>query len=366
MRVCLDARLTGFAGIGRFIVGLWDGLRREGADLVVLGPERAAIDHLGAAAAYEVPGPRVPVGPRPLLPVEQLTVPRLLRRHRIDVHHSPHLAVPYAARVPIVLTVHDLFMYKDPTMARSRAAGRYYRTVFPMAVRRATVVVGGSEYASRELREVLGVPATKIRTVECGLDHHRWQRPPPAVVDATLARFGVQAPYLLYVGTAKRHKNLVTLLTAYGQAPGLPPLVLAGPTAAELDAHAPTAPRRGVQLLGRVADEDLPALYAGARAVVLPSLYESVGFTALEAMACGIPLVSSDGGGLPDSVGDAGLLVPAIDVDAWTGALNRIVDDDALRATLVMRGRARAATRSWERAAREYLEIYSDVSVGGP
>ena len=120
--------------------------------------------------------------------------------------------------------------------------------------------------------------------------------------------------------------------------------------------------RRRVRVLGRVADRDLPALYAGAVALVLPSLYESVGFTALEAMACGTAVVSSDGGGLPTTVGDAGVLVPATDVDAWTSALVRIAGDDQLRAVNVAKGRERATARSWKRAALAYLDIYSELS----
>jgi glycosyltransferase involved in cell wall biosynthesis len=361
VRVSFDARLAGFPGIGRFIVGLWGALLSEHDDLAVLGPRRAAVDFLGDVG-YPRPGPTLPVGPRPLFGLEQLALPWLLARERIDVHHSPHLTVPYATRRPVVLTVHDLFLYKEPKKARSTAAGLYYRTVFPLAVRRADIVVGGSKYASEEVQDVFRVAPSKVRTVDYGLDHAHWRRPSTAAVDGVLARLRVRRPYLLYVGTAKRHKNLATLLAAHSRDAELPTLVLAGPTAAELAASAPGGGAGNVRVLGRIADADLPALYAGAVALLLPSLYESVGFTALEAMACGTPVVASDSAGLPVSVGDAGVLVPPTDVTSWLEALRRITSDGSLRDVLAARGSEKVAVRSWANAARSYRAIYEELA----
>jgi len=360
-RVCLDARLTGFPGIGRFIVGLWGALRRTDLDLVVLGPGRRREDWLGAAG-YAAPGPVVTFDARPFLPGEQLLLPSLLKRSGIDVHHSPHLTVPYLSRRPIVLTVHDLFFYKDRSKARSSSAGRYYRAAFPAAVRRASVIVAGSPYARRELTDVLGVPERKLRTIDYGLDHDRFRPVAPSEYETRLLALGVRTPYLLYVGTAKPHKNLTTLLAAHRGA-DLPPLVLAGPTPAELDASCPTWQEGGRTVaLGRVPDEALPSLYSAAMALAIPSLYESLGFPAVEAMACGTAVVASDGGGLPDTVGDDGLLVPATDVGAWRESLTKVVNDESLQLRLAEAGRQRAALRDWSKAARRYTDVYRDVA----
>jgi glycosyltransferase involved in cell wall biosynthesis len=113
-----------------------------------------------------------------------------------------------------------------------------------------------------------------------------------------------------------------------------------------------------VHALGRVPDRVLPALYSGARLLALPSLVEGCGLTPLEAMACGTPVVVSDGGALPDTVGDAGIIVPACDVDAWTDALRRVNADDTLRNELRERGFAHAARRDWRLCARQYVEVY--------
>jgi alpha-1,3-rhamnosyl/mannosyltransferase len=125
----------------------------------------------------------------------------------------------------------------------------------------------------------------------------------------------------------------------------------------------PTPDSRRVIALGRVADADLAALYGGALALLLPSLYEAVGFTALEAMACGTAVVCSDGGGLPETVGGGGLVVPALEVSAWSEALTRVSEDVALRTQLATEGRRGVAGRSWRAAAGAYLDIYREAAA---
>src|SRR6266511_3858360 len=360
MRIALDARLVGLPGIGRLTEGLWRGLHDIDADVVGLWPAGLPRDWL-SLHRFEPPGPHVTVKARPFLPVEQATIPSIVRRIGADVHHATHFNVPYLSRAPIVVTVHDLFPYLDRSNARSPIAGAYYRAVMPVAMRRARVIAAISNFTARQLRESLGLPEERIRVIEHGLDHDRWQPPEADRVQVVRERFRLPSQYLLYVGTAKRHKNLATLIAAHRRYH--PPLVLAGPTEQEL------APQLGgvgsdgtVRVLGRVPDDVLPALYAGAVALVLPSTYEAVGFTALEAMACGSPVVVSDGGGLPDTVGDAGLLVPARDVDAWAGALSRISEDTELHRQLAAAGRQRVATRSWRICAQQYLDLYTEVA----
>jgi alpha-1,3-rhamnosyl/mannosyltransferase len=175
-------------------------------------------------------------------------------------------------------------------------------------------------------------------------------------------RFGLPSDYLLYVGTAKPHKNLATLLAAH--TPQHPPLVLAGPTFAELAAGGlEPSDRQGLHVLGRVSDGDLPLLYGGARAVLVPSLHEGFGFTPLEGMACGAPVVSSDGGALPETVGDAAMVVPARDVEAWRHALGAVTTDDDLRRRLVNAGRHHVSGRTWERCAQRYAEVYAEIAA---
>ena len=359
MKVLFDARLSGHAGIGRFVEGLLSGLTDIGADVTALATHGDGGGWRGEAGPHGAPV--IKTRTHPFLPAEQLAIPRLLARGGFRVHHSAHLTVPYRARLPIVLTVHDLFPLKWPEHARSRLAAAYYRAVFPRALSRADAVVAVSPYTFRMIQELLPQSDERIRVIEHGIDHGVWYPRPEQEISAALAELGVGRPYLLYTGTAKWHKNLSTLLMAHR--PGLPALVLAGPTPEELSQVAPawTGTDR-VLPLGRVAGRLLPALYSGAAAVVLPSLHESVGFSALEAMACGAALVCSDSGSLPEVVGDAGLRLPSTDVDAWTAALDQVVGDQQLRGQLSIAGIARVRELSWTKAALAYDALYRELA----
>jgi glycosyltransferase involved in cell wall biosynthesis len=360
-RVTLDARFIGFAGVGRMLDGLWRGLVGLEADVTGLWPSRPPRDWMGAHRAPPA-GRHVAVAARPFLPPEQLILPTMLRRLGAVVHHAPYFAVPYLTRIPVVLTVHDLFPYLSPGVARSPATAAVYRAVVPSAIRRARVVVAVSRFTAGQLTETFGLDGDRLRVVEHGIDHDRWCTPDASEIAAVHSELGVPPEYLLYVGTLKPHKNLATVLAAHG--PQHPPLVLAGPGPDDL-VKAGLASRSlgSVIPLGRVSDATLAALYAGARALALPSLYEGVGFTALEAMACGAPVVCSDGGGLPDTVGDAGLQVPALDVAAWSEALTAVTEREFLRRRLIEAGRALVRRRSWETAASQYLDIYQEAAA---
>ncbi|HEY3831297.1 MAG TPA: glycosyltransferase family 1 protein [Acidimicrobiia bacterium] len=353
--------MVGIPGIGRFITGLWHGLDGIGVDVVGLWPGADGGDWLGAD--HGEPGAtQLTMRARPFLPREQLAVPLALRRIRPDVHHATHFNVPYATRVPIVLTIYDLIIYRDPSMARSRAAGVYYRMAVPLAVRRASVVVALSPFTARQLSDSFHIGEDRLRVVEAGLDHEFWNPASECAVDAVRSRYSLPREYLLYVGTAKLHKNLATLLAAHNASH--PPLVLAGPTRDELAANGIVAEPDDPHLvvLGRVPDDVLPALYTGARALLLPSLREGLGLTALEAMACGAPVVASDGGALPETVGDAGVVVPARDVAAWVEALDTVSGDDSLCRELVERGHRLVCTRDWKECARQYVDVYHEAA----
>ncbi|HZT64246.1 MAG TPA: glycosyltransferase family 1 protein [Acidimicrobiales bacterium] len=354
--VTFDARAVALPGVGRFVTGLGAALARRAPAhdtmVVPLVSARRPRGWLGPAALADPAGGRR-VRARPFGVTEQFELPLAIRAARAGVHHSPHLSVPWSAPAPVVLTVHDLFPLTHRRHARSAAARAYYRAVMPAAVKRAATVVAVSDFAAAQLEEVLDV--SDVAVVEHGVDHQQWRPLDEETVTRGLAVVGVRRPYLLYVGTTKWHKNLATLLAAVG--PGLPPLVLAGPTPGEL-ARAAGGRVSGARALGRVADGVMPALYCGAEAVAVPSLYESVGLTALEAMACGTPVVASDAPGLAATVEDAAVLVPATDAAGWADALERVCADEELRARLTGAGRRVAGARSWERAADAYLEIY--------
>jgi glycosyltransferase involved in cell wall biosynthesis len=208
-----------------------------------------------------------------------------------------------------------------------------------------------------------GISPAKITVVHHGHGRH-FQPAASAAIEMVRQRYTLAGPYLLFVGTLQPRKNLERLLAAFDRVAASEPsltLVLVGAIGWQperlTNALGALAARDRVKVLGFVDDADLPPLMSGALALAFPSLYEGFGLPALEAMACGTPVLTSTTSSMPEVVGDAGLLVDPLDVNAISAGLTRLVRDDALRAGLRQRGLARAATFTWERAARETLAV---------
>jgi glycosyltransferase involved in cell wall biosynthesis len=204
--------------------------------------------------------------------------------------------------------------------------------------------------------------------IACGIDPQFKPVADEDVRQGVLARYGIDRPYLLYVGGINARKNIARLFEAYAQVRATHPdviLVVAGKRqwqTGEIDA----AFRRfnledQVHFTGYVDDRDLPALYSAAELFVFPSLYEGFGLPPLEAMACGTPVVTSNASSLPEVVGDAALTVDPYDVDGLAAAIKHALTDEDLRVELRRRGVARAAQFTWQRAARETLAVYAQV-----
>ncbi len=302
-----------------------------------------------------------------------LQLPRLLPLeaavHKADLFHATNYTAPRTRHTPVVLTVHDLALLRLPelgTRALRHLVGRARQTT--AAARR---VIAVSESTARDLRELLSVPADKIRVVYSGCAP-QFRPLAPADCAAALRRYGISPPYVLHVGTLEPRKNLVRLLSAYRRAGATladwPALVLVGEPGWGTDAVRKAIAHLGlgdrVRLTGAVAGADLPALYSAAEAFVYPSLYEGFGLPPLEAMACGVPVITSEVASLPEVVGDAALRIDPRDEAALADALTRVLTDAALRASLRARGPARAQHFTWERCARATLAVYEEA-LGG-
>jgi glycosyltransferase involved in cell wall biosynthesis len=225
-----------------------------------------------------------------------------------------------------------------------------------------------SEATARDLATLLHVPRERVRVVHNGLDA-RFLQPPDAAGQARVrARWQLNQPYLLFLGTLEPRKDVPTLLRAFAEVRRWHPdllLVLAGrrgwlyePIFAEIDA---LGLREAVRHIDDAADDDLPPLFDGATVFAYPSLYEGFGLPPLEALARGIPTVVADTSSFPEVVGDAALLHQPGDAEALAAALLRLIEDTTLRADLAVRGPQRATGFTWERAARETLVVYHEA-----
>jgi glycosyltransferase involved in cell wall biosynthesis len=277
-------------------------------------------------------------------------------------HATEHLLLPLHG-VPTVLTVHDLIFRRYPQ--HHKPLNRWYlNATMPLYCRRADHIIAVSEQTKRDVIAAYGAPPEKITVIYEAADE-RFRPQPPEVVAEARGRYRLPARYLLFVSTIEPRKNLIRLLAAFERLHAerlTDALVIVGRRGWLYDdffAVLERSPaRQAVIFPGWVDDVDLPAIYAGAQVFAFPSLFEGFGLPVLEAMACGTPVVCSNSSSLPEVGGDAALLVDPLDVDALTGALDRVLRDPARAADLRASGLAQAARFSWPRAAAETAAIY--------
>ncbi len=292
--------------------------------------------------------------------------------HPPDVLFVPAHALPLVTSRRSVVTIHDLGFLYHPE-AHTRLQRLYYRLFTRLSARRATHIIAISEATKHDLQRFYRTPDDKVSVIYHGV-HARFR--PIAereIVIQALARYGIVAPYLLFVSTVQPRKNVARLIEAFAIArhsfAGVrpPTLVLAGKRGWLSEQIERRASELGidqdVKFVGYVDDQDLPALLNGALAYVIPSLYEGFGMTVLEAQACGTPVLASNTSSLPEVVGDAGLLVDPYDVQAIADGIARLVNDEELRMSLRERGLRHAAGWTWERTARETLTVLERTAV---
>lgn len=275
---------------------------------------------------------------------EQLALPAAAARAGASLIFSPaNLAPMIWPRNVVVL--HDAAVLREA--GSYSPAYRIWHGSFGLAcARRAVRVVTVSEFSRRELSERTGIDDDRISVVYGGVDG-RFR--PDADRERAAQRLGLEKPYVLTVATDDPRKNLSALALAAQRLTGIgAELVWAGARRAHFERGDAV---EGVRALGYVGEEDLPGLYAGAEAFVLPSRYEGFGLTCLEAMACGTAVVASNRGGIPEACGDAALLVDPDDPEAIADALVRSLTDDQLRARVRDAGLRRAAEITWDRTA---------------
>jgi glycosyltransferase involved in cell wall biosynthesis len=364
MRIGLDARKIRDGGIGTYVRQLLLALAAEP------GPhEWVALLDPRDLGAFAWPGDRVRevavrAGKYGL--AEHLAVPRAARAAGVGLLHEPHYTLPLGWRGPAVVTIHDLIHLSHARFFPPGVA-LYARAVAGAAVRRARLVLADSAFTRAEIVERLDADPARVRVVPLGVAPALARRDPAAVAAFRRAR-ALPADYLLYVGARKPHKNLPLLFEALARlAPAArPPLVLSGAPWTDGDPLARLAARLGlagaVHFAGDLDDDALACLYSGAALYVQPALTEGFGLPPLEAMACGTPVLCSDGGALPETVGGAAALLAPRDPTAWAHEIGALLADEGRRAALARGGPARAREFTWARTAEMTLAAYAEAS----
>jgi glycosyltransferase involved in cell wall biosynthesis len=287
-----------------------------------------------------------------------------------DVVHSTGPAIPPPGGAALVVTVHDLAPIRFADRYPRRARALHKRGAHIAAAEAARIIVP-SRSTALDVEEFYGVERERIRVVPHGVDFADLGAAAKAVGDAgrRWERRGIAEPYLLWVGTQEQRKNVVAVLDAFSHLANRHPelsLVLHGPNGWLGDEVGEGLQHRGLHGRTIVSEGSLPrnelaALYARASVFVYPSLYEGFGMPVLEAMACGTPVVTSNISALPETAGDAALLVDPLDDVALAEAIARIIEDPGLAEDLSQRGQKRARALTWGETARRTWAVYEEA-----
>jgi glycosyltransferase involved in cell wall biosynthesis len=370
MRVGIDARVMGMQMGGgdtctRNLVRTLASVDPDTEYMLFLTPRQATLDLPGTEHMR-----RAVVGPENLQVRIPFTLPYAAARAGIDVLHA-HFLAPPLNRARNVVTIHDISFERYPRFFTKSFVAQY-RAIMPLVVRQAAMVLTGSEYSRQHMVRRYRVDPAKVVVAPYAADPIFKRLRDDSHVQAIRARYRTGDRFVLCVGEIQPRKNLKTLIEAYVRLRRAGAtrhrLVLVGKSAWLYDDTFAAARASGYQdelvFTGYVPDEDLVALYNAADLFVYPSLFEGFGLPPLEAMACGTPVVASNTSSLPEVVGDAGLLVDPLDVEALAAAMADALANTALQHTLTERGIQRAATFSWERTARIVAAVYRAVYQG--
>lgn len=308
--------------------------------------------------------------------IDHAAFPLFLHHLAPDLVHIPLNRVPLLMMRPYVVTVHDMSSLLFEQKSGMRMQLRRYR--FRRGLARARRVIAVSDATRRDVQNMMGIPAARIRRVynapDTGFSHASPHNPEER--RRILERYQIHYPFLLYAGNVRKHKNVPRLVEAFAvlraQLSDHPyyrdlRLVIIGNTISQHPGvrHAVIKSRveQVVRFLGFVPFDTLRCFYETAAAFVFPSRYEGFGLPPLEAMACGAPVVASNVSSLPEVVGDAAVFVNPENVFDIARGIREALLDEPLRAELIRRGHAQAARFSWERTAKAVLEIYHEAAI---
>ncbi len=363
MRLGIDGRefqSEGRTGIGRYLTDFieWTAANRPDVTAVVFVNQRCRFESPRRVETVLIRESFTPAW-------DQILLPGAIRKNNVDVFLTPYFKMPLSSPCPVLLIVNDLIPLKHEggRSAGDTARAVYFQAMMRAASRRAGRIVAISEFTKRDLVKSFAVPEEKIQVVPLGLRETLSPVRDRRSLDAASARFGIDKPYILYVGHMRPEKNVGALIGAYASMPAELRdkyiLAVGGRKTggyANLEKQASeSGVAGGVRFLGYVDDRELPALLSGAAVFAYPSLHEGFGYPPLEAMACGAPVVCSTATSLGEIIGDAAVGVSPPTADNFQSALRRVLEDGSLRELLAEKGPAHARSFSVERMARGFL-----------
>ena len=301
---------------------------------------------------------------------DQILLPRNIKRERLDVFFSPYYKAPLLCPCALVISILDILFLKAPFYNRPGRSlyNAYIKNMISVTARKSAAIITISENSKKDLISTLGLPEEKIRIVRLAQEE-RFKPAGGDSINKVKSKYGLERPYILYVGNLEPHKNVQGLIKAYA---GLPEklmdenrLVIIGKSRHYREALSVMAVKLRLgskaSFLDCVDDDDLPALYSGANLFVFPSFYEGFGLPPLESISCGTPVIYSNAASLPEVIGDAGVMIDPGNIPELSKAMERLLSDARLRAELRESGLKRAALFNARDTAAKMLDIFAEI-----
>lgn len=332
-------------------------LVKKDADECITGNENLTINPL-------------PAKPYPFW--EQILLPAFAKKIKADLLHCCSNTAPLFSKIPLLLTIHDV-IYMRPDGFKGTAYqnfGNLYRKwIVPKAAKKAKAIITVSEFAKKEIVEILNVPAEKVHVVYNGLNPIFKPSASTQYDDAFRKKYQLPEKYLLHFGNLAARKNTSGVLKAYQQycqeTANPIPLVISGCNKETVNIIAQkeniTLPQNQVFYTGYIDAADLPLLYSNAFVFLYPSFAEGFGLPVVESMACGTPVITARNSSLPEVAGDAALFVDAANNHEIFSAINRLLTNGDLYNELKEKGFKNAERFSWEKTASQTIEIYKQL-----
>jgi glycosyltransferase involved in cell wall biosynthesis len=285
---------------------------------------------------------------------------------KVDVFHEPHYTLPIGIGNISVVTIHDIIHLRFPQLF-GRFQRLYSYSMIRHSVRHSRFVIADSEFTKKDILSTFRLNPDKIKVIHLGVSEQYRPLRGHGQLDDFRKRFGIQRPFILYVGNVKPHKGIDILLTAFGQVRKKVDmdLVLVGGSILQDRVLGSLAQGAGIDdrilELGRLNEEDLVMAYNAAEVLVMPSRYEGFGLPALEAMACGTPVLVSNAASLPEIVDDAAIIFKVGNSRELADALLRLLKEPALRREMIKKGREQARKFTWIQTAKQTLDLYEQI-----
>ncbi|MBB3457288.1 glycosyltransferase involved in cell wall biosynthesis [Rhizobium sp. BK313] len=358
--------MTEMTGIGRYVLEMSRHLLDLGHQLYLYLPDTPNRDLEKELPFTTVRASRFPGGIRRMI-WAQTQLPLLAAKDQLDVLWGPAHRLPFFfdKRVARVVTIHDL-VWRDMAATMRWQTWMGDRWLMKPAIAVADQVVADSEATANAIKQQFHGFDDKLTVIYPGLTAI-------SEVNSTkdLSQFGIDRPYILFVGTLEPRKNLHKLLQAYALLPESTKdrffIVLAGGQGWRLGDLKQLVAELGIEafvrLTGYVSDADLAQLYGNARFLAMPSLYEGFGFPIIEANSWGVPVLTSNTSSMPEVAGDAGILVDPENVQSIKDGLQRLATDDSLYARLVENSRPNAARFNWQKSALQLVDVFKKAII---